>query len=104
MTSSIQSGLDGWNNCKFEAYAKLLRLKSGRQIQEASDFTDISGEQAENSGLESTDSVDVNVWETSHLTLKKDLMIKAQGEPDHHPSILCTLKIVEQRYVGRRQF
>jgi len=61
MTSSIQSGLDGWNNCKFEAYAKLLRLKSGKQIEEASDFTDISGEQAENSGLRSTDSVDVNM-------------------------------------------
>lgn len=58
---STQSGLDGWDNCKFEGYVKLLFLKSGRQIEEAFDFADFLVDQSELSDLESTDSVDVNI-------------------------------------------
>lgn len=61
MSSSRQSGLDGWNKSRFEAFTKLLLLKSGRQVEEASDFIDIPSEAIETSDLESIDSVNVNI-------------------------------------------
>lgn len=94
---STQSGLDGWDNCKFEGYVKLLLLKRGRQIKEAFDFTDLLGEQTELSDLESTDSVDVNILsQFDEDKLKRALLdrlseLVANEKGGHH--ILASLMI-----------
>ncbi|GAD94524.1 hypothetical protein AOR_1_984034 [Paecilomyces variotii No. 5] len=49
------------DNPRFEAYAKLLRLKHGGQVEDASDFTEIGGEQTELSDLDDADSSNVNI-------------------------------------------
>lgn len=61
MNDSFPSGLDGWDMSRFEAYAKLLLLKNGRQIEDAWDFTEIIGEQTEFIHLDGTESVNVDV-------------------------------------------
>ncbi|KAF3483671.1 uncharacterized protein GIQ15_02995 [Arthroderma uncinatum] len=61
MSASFLSGPDGWGKHKFEAYAKILRLKNGGQIEEAVDFTELADEQAEIPDLESTSSVNVDI-------------------------------------------
>lgn len=61
MSISHLSGLDGWDKSRFEAFTKLLLLKSGRQVEEASSFIDISSEETETSELRSIDSVSVNI-------------------------------------------
>lgn len=61
MSISHLSGLDGWDQSRFEAFTKLLLLKSGRQVEEASSFIDISSEETETSELRSIDSVSVNI-------------------------------------------
>jgi hypothetical protein len=61
--------LDGWNRSRFEAYAKLLGLKNGRQIEEASDFTEIATGEADSADLEST-SVNVDIL-SSHFSEDK---------------------------------
>lgn len=58
MYSAARPSLEGWDKSKFEAYAKLLRLKNGGQIEEASDSTERADEQ-EISDLDSPDSVNV---------------------------------------------
>ncbi|OJJ02479.1 hypothetical protein ASPVEDRAFT_29058 [Aspergillus versicolor CBS 583.65] len=58
MDLSVLSSLEGWDKSKFEAYAKLLRLKNGGQIEEASDSTERAHEQ-EISDPDSPDSVNV---------------------------------------------
>ncbi|KAJ5557175.1 hypothetical protein N7494_001090 [Penicillium frequentans] len=91
---STQSGLDGWDNCKFEGYVKLLLLKRGRQIEEAFDFTDLLGEQTEVSDLESTDSVDVNILsqfdedklKRALLDRLSELVANKKGKGGHHVS------------------
>jgi hypothetical protein len=59
MSISSPSGLDGWDKSRFEAFTKLLLLKSGRQVEEASDFINIPSEETESSDLKSIDSVKV---------------------------------------------
>lgn len=61
MSFSVLSSFEGWDKSRFEAYAKLLRLKNGGQIEEASDSnsTEIADEQMEISDLNSPDSVNV---------------------------------------------
>lgn len=61
MNFSVLPGLEGWDKSRFEAYAKLLRLKNGGQIEEASDSnsTETADEQMEFSDLNSPDSVNV---------------------------------------------
>lgn len=61
MSVSVLSGLGGWDKSRFEAYAKLLLLKSGRQIEGTSDFTEIVDEQMELSDPDNSDSVKVNI-------------------------------------------
>lgn len=61
MSVSFLSGLDGWDKSRFEAYAKLLRLKNGGQIEEASHFTEIADEQTEFTDLDGADSVNVGL-------------------------------------------
>ncbi|KAJ5560362.1 hypothetical protein N7513_002761 [Penicillium frequentans] len=83
---STQSGLDGWDNCKFEGYVKLLLLKR-----------DLLGEQTELSDLESTDSVDVNILsQFDEDKLKRALLdrlseLVANEKGGHH--ILASLMI-----------
>lgn len=62
MNVSFLSELDGYNKPRLEAYEKHLLLNSGRQIEEASDFTEIVDERTGFSGLDSTDSVSVNIF------------------------------------------
>jgi hypothetical protein len=61
MSISRQSGLDGWDKSRFEAFTKLLLLKSGRQVEEASEFIDIPSEETESSDLQSVDSVNLDL-------------------------------------------
>ena len=61
MSQPSLSALDGWDRFRFEAYVKLLLLKSGRQIEEPSDLTEIVEEQAESLDLQNSDSIDVNI-------------------------------------------
>jgi hypothetical protein len=61
MSVPFLSGLEGWDRFRFEAYAKLLRLKNGGQIEEADDYTELADEQMELSDLDSPNSVNVKL-------------------------------------------
>lgn len=61
MSRPSLSALDGWDRFRFEAYVKLLLLKSCRQIEEPSDLTEIVEEQAKPLDLQKSDSIDVNI-------------------------------------------
>lgn len=61
MSISRLPGLDGWDKSRFEAFTKLLLLKSGRQVEEASSFIDMPNEETVTSELKSNDSVNVNI-------------------------------------------
>ena len=60
MSASFPWEFHGLDESRFEAYAKLLRLRNGGQVEEASDFSEISDEQMELAELDDTDSVHVN--------------------------------------------
>lgn len=53
-------GVKGLDKSRFEAYAKLLRLKNGGQIKEASNFSEMPDEETELDKPDDTDSVNVN--------------------------------------------
>lgn len=63
------SELGEWDKSRFEAFTKLLLLKSGRQVEEALEFTDIPSENTETSELESIDSLNVDTL--SHFNEEK---------------------------------
>lgn len=60
MSLSCPWGIKGLDKSRFEAYAKLLRLKNGGQIEEASDFSDMPDEEIELDKLDDADSVNAN--------------------------------------------
>lgn len=62
MSSSFPWGIDGLDKSRFEAYAKLLRLKNGGQIEEASNFSEILDEDIELEKPDDTDSVNANAF------------------------------------------
>ncbi|KAK0762955.1 hypothetical protein N5P37_004481 [Trichoderma harzianum] len=62
MSSSFPWGIDGLDKSRFEAYAKLLRLKNGGQIEEASNFSEILDEDIELEKSDDTDSVNANAF------------------------------------------
>ncbi|PTB65734.1 hypothetical protein BBK36DRAFT_1202535 [Trichoderma citrinoviride] len=53
-------GIDGLDRSRFEAYAKLLRLKNGGQVEKASSFSEAPDEETEADMLDDTDSVNAN--------------------------------------------
>ncbi|UKZ88150.1 uncharacterized protein TrAFT101_003913 [Trichoderma asperellum] len=53
-------GVKGPDKSRFEAYAKLLRLKNGGQIKEASNFSEMPDEETEFDKPDDTDSVNAN--------------------------------------------
>ncbi|KAL7806178.1 hypothetical protein V8C26DRAFT_416942 [Trichoderma gracile] len=55
-------GVKGLDKSRFEAYAKLLRLKNGGQIEEASNFSEMPDEEAESNTLDDADSVHANAF------------------------------------------
>ncbi|KAL6701647.1 hypothetical protein J3F84DRAFT_355391 [Trichoderma pleuroticola] len=57
MSSTFPWGIDGLDKFRFEAYAKLLRLKNGGQIEEASNFSEILDEEIDLEKPDDTDSV-----------------------------------------------
>lgn len=59
MEFSFPSGFERWDRQRFEAYAKLLGLKNGGQIEEASDFKGIADEEEESSESDSAASENV---------------------------------------------
>ncbi|KKO98364.1 hypothetical protein THAR02_09534 [Trichoderma harzianum] len=62
MSSSFPWGIDGLDKSRFEAYAKLLRLKNGGQIEEASNLSEILDEDIELEKPDDTDSVNANAF------------------------------------------
>lgn len=60
MSPSFPWGIDGLDKSRFEAYAKILGLKNGRQTEEASNFAEIFDEEVELEKLDDTDSVNAN--------------------------------------------
>lgn len=60
MSLSCPWGVKGLDKPRFEAYAKLLRLKNGGQIEEASNFSEMLDEEIESDKLDDADSVDAN--------------------------------------------
>ena len=61
MSASLPWESDGLDKSRFEAYAKLLLLKNGRQVEEASDFNEMICQQTKVADLDDADSVNVNV-------------------------------------------
>ncbi|KAJ6028506.1 hypothetical protein N7540_004082 [Penicillium herquei] len=92
MMTSRQVGLDGWDKPRFEAFTKLLLLKSGRQVEEASEFVDIPSEETETSDLKSIDSVNVDLLsQFNEDKLKRAFLdriseLVANGKGGHHVS------------------
>ncbi|EHK41056.1 hypothetical protein TRIATDRAFT_321317 [Trichoderma atroviride IMI 206040] len=60
MSLSCPWGVKGLDKSRFEAYAKLLRLKNGGQIEEASNFSEMLDEEMEPDELDDAGSVDAN--------------------------------------------
>ncbi|KAK1250198.1 hypothetical protein MKX08_010201 [Trichoderma sp. CBMAI-0020] len=60
MSLSCPWGVKGLDKSRFEAYAKLLRLKNGGQIEEASHFSKMLDEEMEADEQDDADSVDAN--------------------------------------------
>lgn len=60
MSLSCPWGVKGLDKPRFEAYAKLLRLKNGGQIEQASNFSEMPNEEIESDKLDDADSVDAN--------------------------------------------
>ncbi|KPM42451.1 hypothetical protein AK830_g4100 [Neonectria ditissima] len=60
MSASFLWESHGLDKSRFEAYAKLLRLRNGGQIEEASHFSEKADEQMELADLNDTDSIDMN--------------------------------------------
>lgn len=58
MSAPLLWETQGLDKSRFEAYAKLLRLRNGGQIEEASDFSERPDEPTDIEESESTDSVD----------------------------------------------
>lgn len=59
MKFSFSSGFECWDRQRFEAHAKLLGLKNGGQIEEASDFEGTADEEKESSESDSAASENV---------------------------------------------
>lgn len=53
-------GTGGLDKPRFEAYAKLLRLKTGGQVEKASNFSQMPDEELESDTLNDADSVKAN--------------------------------------------
>ncbi|KAL7912931.1 hypothetical protein GGI35DRAFT_476750 [Trichoderma velutinum] len=62
MSSSLPWGMNGLDKSRFEAYAKLLRLKNGGQIEPTSDFSELHDEGIELDKSDDTDSANANVF------------------------------------------
>lgn len=98
MSASRPSGLDGWDKSRFEAFSKLLLLKSGRQVEEASEFIDKPSEETEASDLKSSNSVNVNILSQSNEDkLKRAFLdrlseLVANEKGGHHVSSSLMIK------------
>ncbi|KAL7803693.1 hypothetical protein V8C44DRAFT_343588 [Trichoderma aethiopicum] len=55
-------GIGGLDKSRFEAYAKLLRLKTGGQVEEASNFSQMPDEELESDTLDDADSVNADAF------------------------------------------
>ncbi|KAM0514881.1 hypothetical protein ACHAPE_006557 [Trichoderma viride] len=60
MSLSCPWGVEGLNKPRFEAYAKLLRLKNGGQIEEASNFSEMLDEEIGSDKLDDAETIDTN--------------------------------------------
>ncbi len=109
-------GLDGWDQSRFEAFTKLLLLKSGRQVEEASSFIDIPSDETETSELKSIDSVSVNILsqfnedklKRAFLDRISELVANQKGDPHVSSSLMIEwpdrVDILVSRNAGLKKY